>query len=933
MSLQTSAAFRQYYLDGRAPLVRAVLRLADDTTVQVGGDRIMVGGLSVTGATSPASDFSIGSAIVGTATVTLANYDGWLDLLDLEGATLLAYAGAEVAGGTEWALLGTYDVDAPTTRGMTYPLQCRDWMGRFEVAYSEVTTAYPATLATIVSDICSHVGITLATTTFTNSTHVVQARPTDELSCIDMLGFVAQLACSYARMTPDGRLSLGWYDPDAFGGSESWLDGGTFSGSQTPYADGDAANGGAFMTGGDTANGGSFDSQGDYSQVSAIRSLTTGAMDVTITGLRVTAQDEVVTEGEGAEGESYQYGQDGYVLAIEGNPLVPYGSAQAVAAMVAPYVVGLSFRPLDSDVIGDPSLQAGDAMVVTDRLGRTYRTYVTQATWSSGGSQRLACGAQAPSRRAMSRTGVVTRAIKAVNDAVRRVTTATQAARQVADEAKSVADAIGQHFWTGDDGVHVTQVTQESWETTPVGPNLLANSLGILLRTGLSNLVSVTQGAIAFYDGLGNAAANVVAQFGRDGAYQYVQGALRSALTSAGLNIYASDGSTSVAKFGTSARIGALGGGRVEVDSDGLDVYGYANSRYARIATLNNPSTGLATIGVTGVCVSITESSQGGSRTYVGIWASSNPIVDVLSAEIGGQPVTVVPQGNAFECPSASVGDVLTVSYTTSAVVGSTVLGSNSHAEGDSSLASGAWCDASGYASQAFGESTANGDYSHAEGNSETFGTASHSEGYQTKAIGDYSHAGGYDSEASGRASTAIGTGTKASSENQATIGRYNVEDTQGKYALVVGNGSPSNRSNALAVGWDGGLYVNNHTGAIGELVTTDISTAVSVATADYTTIGSITLTTGVWVVKYNAIFANNATGRRAIVLSTSSDSAGSGAEQRSGMASQMAVSGMGTVMCNDRIISAAGTYRLNVYQNSGSALNVTGYIRAVRIA
>lgn len=568
MSLQTSAAFRQYYMDGRAPLVRAVLRLADDTTVQVGGDRIIVGGLSVTGATSPASDFSIGSAIVGTATVTLANYDGWLDLLDLEGATLLAYAGAEVAGGTEWALLGTYDVDAPTTRGMTYPLQCRDWMGRFEVAYSEVTTVYPATLATIVSDICSHVGITLATTTFTNSTHVVQARPTDELSCIDMLGFVAQLACSYARMTPDGRLSLGWYDPDAFGGSESWLDGGTFSGSQTPYADGDAASGGAFMTGGDTASGGTFESQGGYSQVSAIRSLTTGAMDVTITGLRVTAQDEVVTEGEGAEGESYQYGQDGYVLAIEGNPLVPHGSAQAVAAMVAPYVVGLSFRPLDSDVIGDPSLQAGDAMVVTDRLGRTYRTYVTQATWSSGGSQRLACGAQAPSRRAMSRTGVVTRAIKAVNDAVRRVTTATQAARQVADEAKSVADAIGQHFWTGDDGVHVTQVTQESWETSPLGPNLLANSLGILLRNGLNNLVGVTQSAIAFYDGLGNAASSMVAQFGRDGAYQYVQGALRSALTSAGLNIYAPDGITSLASFGTTVRVGPSGGTHMSISSN-----------------------------------------------------------------------------------------------------------------------------------------------------------------------------------------------------------------------------------------------------------------------------------------------------------------------------------------------------------------------------
>ncbi len=529
-------------------------------------------------------------------------------------------------------------------------------MGRFEVAYSEVTTAYPATLATIVSDICSHVGITLATPTFTNSTHVVQARPTDDLSCIDMLGFVAQLACSYARMTPDGRLSLGWYDPDAFGGSESWLDGGTFSGSQTPYADGDAANGGAFMTGGDSANGGTFDGPRDYSQVSAIRSLTTGAMDVTITGLRVTAQDEVVTEGEGAEGESYQYGQDGYVLAIEGNPLVPYGSAQAAAAMVAPYVVGLSFRPLDSDVIGDPSLQAGDAMVVTDRTGRTYRTYVTQATWSSGGSQRLACGAQAPSRRAMSRTGVVTRAISSVKGAVRRVTTATQAARQVADEAKSVADAIGQHFWTGDEGVHVTQVTQESWETSPVGPNLLANSLGILLRNGLNNLVGVTQSAIAFYDGLGNADSNLVAQFGRSLAR--VGGELGSHLdvTEVGMGLYgeSGEGSFLVGPSGVTKQIDY--GNRLRPMSFGIQ-FDNSYQRFIGSYLIRYNSRGHTEFG-TGWGVSVSVDKTLYDLSFAGIDAHSGNVTATLTqgADEDVVDMAIVPTGevlDGWECEAS----------------------------------------------------------------------------------------------------------------------------------------------------------------------------------------------------------------------------------------------------------------------------------------
>lgn len=929
MSLQTSAAFRQYYMDGRAPLVRAVLRLADDTTVQVGGDRIMVGGLSVTGATSPASDFSIGSAIVGTATVTLANYDGWLDLLDLEGATLLAYAGAEVAGGTEWALLGTYDVDAPTTRGMTYPLQCRDWMGRFEVAYSEVTTAYPATLATIVSDICSHVGVTLATQTFTNSSHVVQARPTDELSCIDMLGFVAQLACSYARMTPDGRLSLGWYDPDAFGGGESWLDGGTFSGSQTPYADGDAANGGAFMTGGDTASGGTFDSQGDYSQVSAIRSLTTGAMDVTITGLRVTAQDEVVTEGEGAEGESYQYGQDGYVLAIEGNPLVPYGSAQAVAAMVAPYVVGLSFRPLDSDVIGDPSLQAGDAMVVTDRLGRTYRTYVTQATWSSGGSQRLACGAQAPSRRAMSRTGVVTRAIKAVNDAVRRVTSATQAARQVADEARSVADAIGQHFWTGDDGVHVTQVTQESWETSPLGPNLLANALGILLRTGLNNLVSVTQSAIAFYDGLGNAASNIYAMFGRAGSRIGYESETHVSMTDTGMSLttpgsatgfdialgdrvlsqFESTGGsvTSVPFDFTLSYTPQQGSIRVSLGTNGRYTYPAGEDSYSYTAS--------------GKVVTVTDQRLVGSSC--GFSYTATDVKDVamtVGSRLSGEPVG--------PCSSA-IGEYLVSSGKSSHAEGiyNSAIGSASHVEGRISNASGAYSHAEGEHSSSVGlgshaegrDTMAGGLYSHAEGRGTTaMWEASHAEGCDTQALAEYSHAGGL--------------GTIAVRNCQTVIGKYNKQDTGDVYALIIGNGTgDSSRSDALAVEWDGGIHVAGSSYAIGDIVSAD--STISLESGDGTGIAYVSLPPGTWLIEGNVGFASNATGRRIIDLATSDGSVTADVIAQTGV-EVPAVSGGMTALHTTwitRRTSRTNVY-INAWQNSGGSLSATGYIRAVCI-
>ena len=91
-------------------------------------------------------------------------------------------------------------------------------------------------------------------------------------------------------------------------------------------------------------------------------------------------------------------------------------------------------------------------------------------------------------------------------------------AQKVADEAKAAAAATNQHFWTDTNGVHVTEQTQEEWQTEQTGGNILINSLGLLLRKALNNLVSITASATAFFDGNGNEAENITARFGVDGA-------------------------------------------------------------------------------------------------------------------------------------------------------------------------------------------------------------------------------------------------------------------------------------------------------------------------------------------------------------------------------------------------------------------------------
>lgn len=108
----------------------------------------------------------------------------------------------------------------------------------------------------------------------------------------------------------------------------------------------------------------------------------------------------------------------------------------------------------------------------------------------------------------------------------------------------------------------------------------------------------------------------------------------------------------------------------------------------------------------------------------------------------------------------------------------------------------------------------ASGDNSHAEGtNTVASGDSSHAEGRDTTASGSYSHAEGDRAIASAYASHAEGSGTKASGDYQHVQGRYNVEDSEGSYAFIIGNGrTDSARSNAFAIDWDGAFVFANGT-------------------------------------------------------------------------------------------------------------------------
>ena len=102
----------------------------------------------------------------------------------------------------------------------------------------------------------------------------------------------------------------------------------------------------------------------------------------------------------------------------------------------------------------------------------------------------------------------------------------------------------------------------------------------------------------------------------------------------------------------------------------------------------------------------------------------------------------------------------------------------------------------------------ASGFFSHAEGEDTiASGSDSHAEGYNTTASGYHSHAEGNGAVASGSYSHAEGFFTIAS-DYQHVQGKFNKEDTEKKYAHIVGNGtSRSTRSNAHTLDWNGNAW------------------------------------------------------------------------------------------------------------------------------
>lgn len=404
--------------DNRNYLKYADITLADGTVINLTNADFWSNGMKFEDSVSDDNTFNIGSANINTLNLSINNFDGKYTDYDFTDATVICYVGIELEPEDTSALLDTTGdkildttgneiivhknaliekirictmtvMDTPYQNTTIIELECEDNMRKFDRDYSASKLKYPATRKQIIQDACKVCGVTLDTLNFYQDSYQIPARPDDEaLTFRQVIAWTCQIGCQYARCDKYGRLTIKWYD--------------------TEIADANRV------------------------AINSTNGFTPNLDDVVITGVQVTEYLESTSTDE--EASSYLYGEEGYVLKISENKLIPQGTGEVVANIIGEKCVGMSFRPFETECLTDIVLEAGDAVLITDRKGNKYKSFLTNVVLQPGSFEQISCNAESAARNSSKTYSLVTQAaVDARKSVWRERTTREQALQEFKD--------------------------------------------------------------------------------------------------------------------------------------------------------------------------------------------------------------------------------------------------------------------------------------------------------------------------------------------------------------------------------------------------------------------------------------------------------------------------------------------------------------------
>lgn len=379
-----STEFKEQQNSGnRNYLKYADFTFTDGSTLSITDKDLWSNGFKFEDAVSQSGSFDIGAAIVNKLTLQINNFSGKYTDYIWDGARVVCHIGLELSTGIEKIRICTMTVtDAPYQNTAIISLTCEDSMRLFDRDYSESKLTYPATRLQIIQDACKVCGVTLQSTRFDNDDFIIQNRPDDSsITFRQVIAWVAQMGCQWAKCDEYGRLCFGWYErevPDNFYDlvEAPWKD---VEGND--ILDTTGAQIITVMQKGITA----IDTNG----------FTPWMYDVEITGVKVT---EYVENSSKNEAKTYQSGKSGYVIEISDNKLIQEGSGEKICQIIADRCVGLKFRPFTTGALTNIAWEAGDTIAISDRNGKQYKSFLTSVTLNPGAFEQLECSAKSVSR-------------------------------------------------------------------------------------------------------------------------------------------------------------------------------------------------------------------------------------------------------------------------------------------------------------------------------------------------------------------------------------------------------------------------------------------------------------------------------------------------------------------------------------------------------
>lgn len=133
-----------------------------------------------------------------------------------QGDTLREYFPDGTVRTYEMVKLGTFVVPRPAiVRKRVIDMEANDQMVLFdEMWFEDIGINFPITVVDLLERICAEVGVKCITRSFIGDGTLIKEKPDafDNATLREILAWIAEAACSYARFNRDGKLELTWFN-------------------------------------------------------------------------------------------------------------------------------------------------------------------------------------------------------------------------------------------------------------------------------------------------------------------------------------------------------------------------------------------------------------------------------------------------------------------------------------------------------------------------------------------------------------------------------------------------------------------------------------------------------------------------------------------------------------------------------------------------